>query len=439
MASGHRIAIVGGGLSGLCAAHALSAVGARVTVYEARDVLGGLCETVEIEGVAVEKYYHHLMPSDHHAIALVHELGLEIDWRPTRVAFSDGARTFPCGGVLDLLRLPLLSLRGRMRYLTGAARVAATRHEAEALDCVPLFEWVEQAFGAEACDRFWRPLIRNRWGPAGEQLSAAWLYQRLKKRMSCRTSPIGREKLGYPRGSFGAVTDALTSRVAAAGGEIVMAAQVTCIARDGGQFAIVTPGREDRVDALVLALPFSEIAQIDAGFLAPYAEEVGALPRLGTVEVIAVTPAPVTPYYWTNVAGEDAPICGIIEHTNFVSPSLYGGKHITYLVRYLTDDDPMWDLSDPDVAAQFIRYLARVAPGFVEANVEAALVFRDRSTHVVRGPGFAKCVDAWRNPAPGVFVANDALAYPDDRGLDVCAMVGQETAVRVLDELEDGE
>ena len=51
-----RIAVVGGGINGLVAANYLARNGASVTLYEARDEVGGACvsDTLEIDGVSVD-------------------------------------------------------------------------------------------------------------------------------------------------------------------------------------------------------------------------------------------------------------------------------------------------------------------------------------------------------------------------------------------------
>jgi phytoene dehydrogenase-like protein len=47
-----RVAVVGAGVSGLAAAHELALGGARVTVYEKEDCLGGHARTVAVEDAA---------------------------------------------------------------------------------------------------------------------------------------------------------------------------------------------------------------------------------------------------------------------------------------------------------------------------------------------------------------------------------------------------
>ena len=44
---------------------------------------------------------------------------------------------------------------------------------------------------------------------------------------------------------------------------------------------------------------------------------------------------PLSSIYWLNIADRDMPFTGVIEHTNFMPSSEYGGKHYVYLSKYL--------------------------------------------------------------------------------------------------------
>ncbi len=405
-------------------------------MLEAGDRPGGLSTTVDVGGAPVERYYHHLMPSDRHALELARDLGVHIEWFPSSVAYCDGETTYPCAGITDILRLPTLSVRGRVRYLLGALAVALAKAALASLDAMPLLDWTTRTFGWEAAERFWAPLLESRWGAAAEQLSAAWLWQRLKKRMSCRAWPLSAERLGYPVGSFQAVIDALAQGIAQAGGQIRCREHVRGFQRDATGFSLATTHESMRCDAVVLALPFPAISRLDAPPIAPMIDEVGTVPHVGTVELMLVSDGPPTDAYWTNVADPAAPMCGIVEHTHLVPAERYAGKHITYLVCYAAQDDPLWEQSDAEVESTFLECLWRLAPRANAAHIEQAFVFRDHSTHAVRRCGFGARVESWRRPREGVYVVNDALAYPDDRGLDVCAMLGQQCADELIGQLQ---
>ncbi|KAL0380525.1 UNVERIFIED_CONTAM: hypothetical protein Sangu_0116800, partial [Sesamum angustifolium] len=49
-----RLAVVGGGVSGLTAAYILAKDGAEVVVYEKEDTLGGQAKTVTVDGTPLD-------------------------------------------------------------------------------------------------------------------------------------------------------------------------------------------------------------------------------------------------------------------------------------------------------------------------------------------------------------------------------------------------
>ena len=58
---------------------------------------------------------------------------------------------------------------------------------------------------------------------------------------------------------------------------------------------------------------------------------------------------PLSSIYWLNIADRDMPFTGVIEHTNFMPSSEYGGKHYVYLSKYLEPDHPYFTLPEDEL------------------------------------------------------------------------------------------
>jgi protoporphyrinogen oxidase len=43
----------------------------------------------------------------------------------------------------------------------------------------------------------------------------------------------------------------------------------------------------------------------------------------------------LSPYYWLNVGDRDMPFGGVIEQTNVLPPSTYGGRHVVDISSYV--------------------------------------------------------------------------------------------------------
>jgi phytoene dehydrogenase-like protein len=70
-----RVAIIGAGMTGLVAARELASAGFAVSVYERWPDVGGQASAFDLgNGVWLDRYYHHLFPSDRDMIELLEEL-----------------------------------------------------------------------------------------------------------------------------------------------------------------------------------------------------------------------------------------------------------------------------------------------------------------------------------------------------------------------------
>ena len=62
---------------GLACAHHLGRRGARVTLFEAGPVLGGMSAAFDFGGLSIERFFHFLCRTDHDYVALLEELGTQ--------------------------------------------------------------------------------------------------------------------------------------------------------------------------------------------------------------------------------------------------------------------------------------------------------------------------------------------------------------------------
>src|ERR1022692_3978923 len=101
-----RVVVIGAGLSGLAASYDLVRAGCQVTLLEAASDFGGLASSFQVEGAAVERFYHFICRSDAHLMRLVGQLGLgsRLHWGSMRTAFFVNNKHYPFGTPVDLLR-----------------------------------------------------------------------------------------------------------------------------------------------------------------------------------------------------------------------------------------------------------------------------------------------------------------------------------------------
>jgi protoporphyrinogen oxidase len=455
--TGRRIAVIGAGVGGLAAGYDLARAGDRVDVYERWPGLGGQAATIDVgDGVRLERYYHHLFTSDVDIQKLVQELGMRdgIQWRPSSVAFFVNGRSHPFTTPLDLLRFSPLSLRSRLR-LGAAVVLLQRRHKrVESFEAVTAREWILRNMGPEAWGTIWAPLLRGKFGERAEEVSMSWLWSKLTVRRQVKGQEARGEVLGYPKGSFEPLFRALATAIEAHGGRVLTDRPAARLARAADGSLEITPagpgsfrrghdprgfeptGPPERYDAVVATVPNEVFEQL----LEPeLADEVGEeyLGRLRAIEyhsalcVLLELDRQFSPFYWTNVADRSLPFVGLIEQTNFVDPSEYGGRRFLYLANYVPRDAPLLSLSLEEVLDRYEPGLRGVNPHFHRGWVRNAWLFREPDAQPIVTVGYRERIPALRTGAPGLVLANTTQVYPEDRGTNYAVRLGREAARQV--------
>jgi oxygen-dependent protoporphyrinogen oxidase len=180
-----RIAIVGGGISGVTAAWQLAKLGATdVVLYEASPRLGGTVETVRKDGFVVETGPDGWVSEKPWARELALELGLgdeligsKDEGRVTHivqsgrlVAMPDGMRMMVPTDLSALNGSPLFSDEARVAYAQEPERAAELKGSAPA-DDESIASFVLRHFGKEVLTKVAAPLLGGVFGGDVERLS----------------------------------------------------------------------------------------------------------------------------------------------------------------------------------------------------------------------------------------------------------------------------
>ena len=94
-------------------------------------------------------------------------------------------------------------------------------------------------------------------------------------------------------------------------------------------------------------------------------------------------------YYWFNMPKSAGyPFLALVEHTNFVPPSEFGGEHIIYIGDYLDTDHENFRLSKEELLGALPAVRAEVQPQFLPGMDQEDLAVQDhlRPTHSAGQP-----------------------------------------------------
>jgi oxygen-dependent protoporphyrinogen oxidase len=283
--------VIGGGISGLAAAHRLRKIAPRaeVVLLEASNRLGGVLETVEKDGFLIESAADGFLVDPPHVVDLCQALGLGGELVPTLPHFRRALvvtrkklRPIPSGFHLlapsrfwPMLSTQILSLRGKLR-MAGEIFVRRCRN----LDDESLAQFVRRRLGQEVLDRLVQPLIGGIYATDPDRLSADATvprYRQMERDHGSLTLALLRERLRQPRvsaagpryGQFATLRHGMSSLVRALSDSLPqdcahLEAPVQRVEPLGGErWRIRVGGADSRTleaDALILATPAEQAA-----------------------------------------------------------------------------------------------------------------------------------------------------------------------------------
>ncbi len=429
-----RIGVIGGGLTGLCAAYTLARQGHQVTVIERRGELGGQMSVFNTPGEPLERFYHHIFKVDTDFTGMVEELGLgkHLVWLDSKVGFFHGGKTYPFVTPGDLLRFSPIGLTDRVRLgLLGMYLRRAK--DWRRWESVTAKDWIVRNAGRRNFDVVWGPLLRGKFGASADEIGMPWFWGKIHLRFASRRGLGQKESLGYMMGGFGQVAEALAQQLREAGGEALTGHEVRRILVADGRATgvLVASAQGERrldFDTIIATVPSFVMLAIAPDLSGDYAEKLRHARYQAAVCLVLLLRQRLTPIYWLNISDPTVPFVAAIEHTNFVGPEHYGGRHVLYLSNYLAPTEPLAQASREQLLEAYLPQLTRLNPGFQQDWVEATYLFKDPSGQPLITTHYSRLVPDLRTPIPGLFLANTTQIYPEDRGLNQSVRLGRQVA-----------
>ncbi|MFI6645265.1 protoporphyrinogen oxidase [Streptomyces sp. NPDC050504] len=296
-----HVVVIGGGIAGLAAAHRLVTAGARVTLLEATDRLGGKLHAGEIAGAPVDLGAESMLARRPEAVGLARAVGIGDALQPPATAsaalWNRGRLTpMPKGHVMgvpgDPAALGDVLSPDALRRIADEPGLAPT----DVGDDVALGEYVASRMGREVVDRLVEPLLGGVY--AGDVYRTSMrsavpaLYEAVRAHgtlsgavaaIQSRTPAAGGPVFAGIEGGIGTLPGAVARAVRADGGEILTGTPVLGLARTATGWEVRTDSRTVAADAVVLATP----ARSASALLA--AESPAAAAELSSVEYASMT------------------------------------------------------------------------------------------------------------------------------------------------------
>ena len=411
------IAIIGGGMMGISSALGLAEVNKfSVTLYEKETSLGGLSSFFSWEDVSWDRFYHVILSTDNQLLEFLKNLGLlsQLFWTETKSGFYGDNRLVSFSSVSDFIQFPFLSFPQKIRLAAGILYSSRLKNTSR-LDRIYVRKWLTSIFGRRIYENIWDPLLRSKMGSAREKTSASFIQATIKRLYGARSSGSKIEQMGHVEGGYQSILEASYKKLneqhvdVRTGSAVVEIIPSTKSGRHS--FTVVTEsGNSDEFDQMLLTIPCPEIIEIlKVDKTDPYWKRMSDIEYLNVICVLNIVRTSLSPYYVISLLDGSLPFTGIIEATNIVSPKALGGKHLVYLPKYLTADDPTHSMSDGDIRESFSGGLMRVFPQLRQDDILHQAVFREKYVQPLQVLYYVENITEYRTPLPSLYVANTSM------------------------------
>jgi protoporphyrinogen/coproporphyrinogen III oxidase len=296
----NRIVIIGGGISGLAAAHRVLELNkaAQVTLLEASDRLGGTIQTENRDGFLIERGPDSFISEKPHAIALAKRLGLESqliqtneEYRRSFIVRDGRLRAVPEGFQLmapsrmwPFITSDIFSFSGKVRM---AADLILPRKSANGSTDESLASFVRRRLGKEALARMAQPMVGGIYTADPETLSLrATLPRFLEMEQKHRSLILAMARLGRAQKtgtsgaryslfvSFDRGMQALVDPLTRINADLRVKTRAQGLTFDHGWTITTDKDEQINADAVCLAVPAYVTASLLGGRLAEKLREI---------------------------------------------------------------------------------------------------------------------------------------------------------------------
>jgi len=422
---GQRIAVLGAGPMGLAVAYQLARDGHHPIVFEADDRVGGMTAAFDFSGLSIERFYHFHCNSDHAFLAMLDELALtdKMRWVETKMGYWYQGQLQPWGNPVALLRFRGLSLLAKFRYGLHAF-LCTKRIDWKPLDHVEAVGWIKRWVGKEAYEVLWRRLFEYKFYDYTSNLSAAWIWSRIRRIGRSRYS-LFREKLGYLEGGSQTLLQAMRADIEAHGGEIRLKCPVSRVVIEKGEVrGVEVAGQLEVFEKVISTIPLPYVPRLMPDLPADVLAKFQALKNIAVVCVIVKLRKAVTENFWLNTNDPEMDIPGLVEYSNLRPLD----QHIVYVPFYMPGEHPKFAEPDQAFLDKVRRYLKKINPELHDEDFIDLRASRYRYAQPICEPGFLDRLPPVALPVKGLWVADTSYYYPEDRGISESVDFGRKMA-----------
>lgn len=424
MKIGKRYVVLGAGPMGLMATMELLKAGHIVDLYERDDRLGGMSATFDFDGLEIERYYHFICKTDYALFRLLDELKLlhALRWVDTYMGYFHKGKLQDWGNPVALLKFDGLGLIGKFRYGLHALRAKSVK-DWQPYDKLLATQWIKRWVGQRAYDVLWKNLFELKLFEYTDRISAAWIGTRIQRVAKSRRN-LMHESLGYLQGGSATLLRAMEHFITERGGHIHLKSGIERVVTENGSVCgIVVGGKKLSCDAMISTAPIQYVPRLVPDLPHEFAARIDTIRNIPVACVILKLKRPISRNFWTNINEPGVEIPGLIEYSNLNHES---GVSIVYAPFYMPKTHPKWQQGNETLIEEVIGYLHRINPAFHADWILARHCHRYDFAQTICPPRFHEMLPPMRTPIAGLYMADTAYYYPEDRSINESVNVARE-------------
>lgn len=424
-----RVAVLGAGPMGLAAAYQLALEGVRPVVFEADDRVGGMSASFDFDGLEIERYYHFHCTSDHSFLQMIDELGIadKMHWVETRMAYWYLDRLQPWGNPIALLKFRGLGLLSKFRYGLHAF-LSTRRNNWRPLDDKDAVSWIKDWVGQEAYDVLWSKLLELKFYHYSNNLSAAWIWSRIRRIGRSRYS-VFREKLGYLEGGSSTLLSAMKRAIENCGGEVRLNSPIKrVVIKEERVLGVELDAGLESFDKIISTVPLPYVPQLIPDLPDKTLTGYKSVNNIAVVCVIAKLRKAVSDNFWVNINDPDMDIPGLVEYSNLHPLD----HHVVYVPFYMPGEHPKFAEENEVFLHKVRRYIRKINPDISDEDFINMRASRYRRAQPICDPGFLQKLPPVASPIEGLWIADTSYYYPEDRGISESIEFGRQMAKRSI-------
>jgi len=423
-----KVAVIGAGPMGLAAAYELTKQGKQVDVYEFDDRIGGMSAHFDFNGMDIERYYHYVCGQDHPLFELMDELNIrdKLHWVDTKMGYFFNGQLHKWGDPFSLLAFPHLDFISKIRY--GAHMFFSSKRKKEHwkdLDSIDAVKWLKKGGGQKSYEVLWERLFKLKFHHYTDNLSAAWIWARIRRMGQSRRS-IFQESLGYIEDGSETLLNRLQQEIENNNGRILLNTAVSQVISDKNNKVTGVRVAEEEInyDQVISTIPLQYVPNLIPQLPDEHLTQYKQVENIGVVCLLFKLKKRVTNNFWLNISDVNLEIPGIIEMSNLRPLP----EHTVYVPYYMPQSLEKFKWSDEKFIAEAKSYLKKLNPTLDDNDIIDSHVSRYAFAQPICQPDFAHHLPPMRSNIEGLFIADTSYYYPEDRSISESIDLGKRLA-----------